>query len=155
MAGAIQGALSNLVSIASGAVVAGKKLSEDEKQAKIQETKAAQAEADYQRKITAQAKDIAMEADLVSMGADPDKAHAFMLARGLGLDTKKFGNIRTKGGKFAGSYSSMAERLAQGSLADSLTAKVINQKGFAERLLQIKESDKVKAALKAKEGGSK
>ena len=156
MAGPIQKALSDVVSIASGATVAGKKIKENERQAS--ETASLQAKAEEEAKKATQetAKETALEADLIRMGADPKSAEAFMDARKLGLDTKGFGMIR-KQGKFVGSYSSLADKLSRDALTDSLSSRVINQKGFAERVATLSQTRKgrVEALVKASEGGNK
>lgn len=156
MAGPIQKALSNVVSTLSAVAVAGEKLSENERQAQQKASADAKAEADYQRSIQKEAKEATLEADLVNMGANPESAHAFMTARGLGLDTKSFGMIRKKG-KFIGSYSSLAERLSQDALTDSLSSRVINEKGFAERVIALGGTRRSRVAelLKATEGDKK
>lgn len=170
MAGPIQKAISEGVSIASGAAVASKKLYEDEKQASIQaqkeESEAQKAAAAEQAKKEAdvaaskafkkEAQESAIEADLIRMGADPESARSFMLARSLGLDTKSFGMIRKKG-KFVGTYSSLAEKLSKDSLTDSLSSKVINEKGFAERVMALGGTRKgrVEALVEASKGGNK
>ena len=152
MAGPIQKALSDVVSIASGATVAGKKIKENERQAS--ETASLQAKAEEEAKKATQ--ETALEADLIRMGADPKSAEAFMDARKLGLDTKGFGMIR-KQGKFVGSYSSLADKLSRDALTDSLSSRVINKKGFAERVATLSQTRKgrVEALVKASEGGNK
>ena len=152
MAGPIQKALSDVVSIASGATIAGKKLKENERQAS--ETASLQAKAEEETKKATQ--EAALEADLIRMGADPKSAEAFMDARKLGLDTKGFGMIR-KQGKFVGSYSSLADKLSRDALTDSLSSKVINKKGFAERVASLSQTRKgrVEALVEASKGGEK
>lgn len=135
MAGPIQGAISGALSAVAGAGIAAKKLNEDAKQT---EQKAA-AEEEAAKAFQQEAKDTALQADLIKMGADPESAKAFMDARALGLETKGFGMIRRKG-KFVGSYSSLAEKLSKDSLTDSLSSKVLNQKGFAERVMALSGS---------------
>ena len=156
MAGPIQKAISEGVSIAAGAAVASKKLYEDEKQASIQEQKEAEAQEAASRAVKKEAQESAIEADLIRMGADPESARSFMLARSLGLDTKSFGMIRRKG-KFVGTYSSIAEKLSKDSLTDSLSSKVINEKGFAERVMALGGTRKgrVEALVEASKGGNK
>ena len=195
MAGPIQKALSDVVSIASGATVAGKKLKDNERQASEEasakaeaqakaeadakkkaediakkeaqakadrEAKEAQAKADREAQAKAkseatmkEAQSVALQADLIRMGADPKSAEAFVNAKDLGLDTKGFGMIR-KQGKFVGSYSSLADKLSKDALTDSLSSRVINQKGFAERIATLSQSRKgrVEALVKASEGGN-
>ena len=150
MSGPIQKAMSNLVGTASAITVAGKKLSEDEKQTEQE----ASAEAQASKAIQKEAEETAIQADLIRMGADPKSAEAFMNARALGLDTKSFGMIRKKG-KFVGTYSSLAEKLSKDSLTDSLSSKVINNKGFAERVVALggTRRGRVDALVKASEGG--
>ena len=156
MAGPIQKAASNLVGTAAAITVAGKKLSEDEKQASAQEAAKIEAEAKAAAAIQKEAQDTAIEADLIKMGADPESAKSFMIARSLGLDTKNFGMIRKKG-KFVGTYSSLAEKLSKDSLTDSLSSKVINEKGFAERVMALGGTRKgrVEALIAASKGGNK
>lgn len=195
MAGPIQKALSDVVSIASGATVAGKKLKDNERQtseeasakaeaqakaeadakkkaediakkeaqAKAEkEAKEAQIKADKEAQAKAkseatmkEAQSVALQADLIRMGADPKSAEAFVNAKELGLDTKGFGMIR-KQGKFVGSYSSLADKLSRDALTDSLSSRVINQKGFAERVATLSQSRKgrVEALVRASEGGN-
>lgn len=181
MAGPIQSAMSQVVNLASGVAVAGKKVSEDKKQASEKQklemenkAKAEKAEAEALQKkkqaeqdkalaeqkkaeaIQTEGRETALEVDLIRMGADPESARAFMNARKLGLDTKSFGMIRKKG-KFVGSYSSLAERLSKDSLTDSLSSRAINDAGFAQKLYDIATTRKgrVEATLSASEGGKK
>ena len=156
MAGPIQKAASNLVGTAAAITVAGKKLSEDEKQASAQEAAKIEAEAKAAAAVQKEAQDTAIEADLIRMGADPESAKSFMFARSLGLDTKNFGMIRKKG-QFVGTYSSLAEKLSKDSLTDSLSSKVINEKGFAERVMALGGTRKgrVEALIAASKGGNK
>ena len=156
MAGPIQKAASNLVGTAAAITVAGKKLSEDEKQASVQEAAQAEKQAQASAAVQKEAQEASLEADLINLGADPESARAFMEARSLGLNTKKFGMIR-KNGKFAGSYSSIAEKLSKDSLTDSLSSRVINEKGFAERVVALGGTRKgrVDALVRASKGGQK
>lgn len=156
MAGPIQSALSKGINIASGIAVAGKKLHEDERQASEKASIKAKAEEEASKAIQAEAKETALEADLIRMGADPESASAFMTARSLGLDTKNFGMIRRKG-KFVGTYSSLAEKLSKDSLTDSLSSKVINDRGFSERIMALGGTRKgrVEDLVKASKGGKK
>ena len=156
MAGPIQKAISDAVSTVSVASVVGKKLSESERQAREKATAEAKAEEDASTALQEEAKNTAIEADLIKMGADPKTVKAFMDARSLGLDTKSFGMIRKKG-KFVGSYSLLAEQLSKGSLADSLTARVLSDKGFSDRILALggTRRGRVDALVKATEGGKK
>ena len=156
MAGPIQKALSDVVSTASAMTVAGKKLSENEKQASEKASAQAQAEEKATKAIQKEAEESALEADLIRMGADPESARSFMDARSLGLDTKSFGMIRKKG-KFIGTYSSLAEKLSKDSLTDSLSSKVINDKGFAQRVIALggTRRGRVDALVKATQGGKK
>ena len=156
MAGPIQSALSSALTSAAAAGTVAKKAYEDEKQAvqeesdaKVKEAKAAEA---YQK----EAKATALTADLIKMGADPESAKAFINAKELGLDTKGFGMIRQKG-RFVGSYSSLAEKLSKDSLTDSMSARLVSQKGFADRLMALGGSreERVDKLLKASKGGSK
>ena len=153
--GAIQNAINQMLGTAAAVAVAGKKASGNERQA----SEKASAEAEAQRKaseaIQTEAKEASLEADLVRMGADPESASAFMTARKLGLDTKGFGMIRQKG-RYLGSYSTIAERLSKDALADSLSSRVINEKGFAERVVALGGTRKgrVEALVKAS-GGAK
>ena len=89
------------------------------------------------------------------MGASPESASAFMTARALGMSTKGFGMIRQKG-RYLGSYSTIAERLSQDALTDSLSSRVINEKGFAERVVALggTRRGRVEALVKAS-GGKK
>ena len=156
MAGPIQKAMSEVVNLASGIAVAGKKLSENERQASEKASAQAKAEEEASRAIQTEAKESALEADLIRMGADPESAKAFMNARALGLDTKSFGMIRKKG-KFVGTYSSLAEKLSKDSLTDSLSSRVINEKGFAERVVALggTRRGRVDALVGASKGGKR
>ena len=155
MAGPIQRAMSEAVGTASAIAVVGKKLNEDERQASEKASAEAKAKTEAESAFKKEAQDTALEADLVRMGADPESARAFMTARSLGLNTKGFGMLRQKG-KFMGSYSSMAEKLSKDSLADSLSSRVINEKGFAERVMALggNRKGRVKALVEAS-GGKK
>ena len=147
MAGPIQKAMSELVS--TGAVAAGisSKLNENERQAR---------KAEQEKAVQEEAQGTALQADLIRMGADPESAEAFVNARELGLNTKDFGMVRRKG-KFVGSYSSLADKLSKDSLTDSLSSRVINEKGFAKRVVALggTRRGRVDALLKASEGGKK
>lgn len=156
MAGPIQGAVSGAVTATAGAAIAGKKMHEEKEQAAEKASAQAEAQAKAERALQEEGKEIALEADLIRMGGDPESVKAFMTARQLGLDTKSFGMIRKKG-KFVGSYSSLAEKLSKDAVTDSLSSKVLNKQGFAERLvaLSVKHREKVEAAVKASEGGKK
>lgn len=156
MAGTIQGAISGATSMVAGAVVGAKKLSEDAKQAEQKASAEAEAEKKASEAFQKEAKDTALEADLIRMGADPESASAFMNARALGLDTKQFGMIRQKG-KFVGSYSSLAEKLSKDSLTDSFSSRLLNQRGFEERLMALggTRQKRVEALVSASKGGNK
>lgn len=156
MAGPIQKSLSSAVDTASAIAVGGKKLHEHEKQAKQEASIEAQNQEENNRSLENEAKSTALEADLINMGADPESARAFINAKELGLDTQGFGMIRRKG-KFIGSYSSLADKLSKDSLTDSLSSKVVNQKGFAERVLALSTTRKgrVEALVDASKGGKK
>lgn len=154
--GKIQSALSGAITSIGAAAIAGKKISEDEKQVALQASKEAEAQRKTEEAVKQEASETALEADLIRMGADPESAHAYMNARALGLDTKNFGMIRRKG-KIMGTYSSVAERLSKDALTDSLSSRVINQKGFAERVVSLGKDRKgrVEALVAASEGGKK
>ena len=162
----IQEAFTGAAGAIAGAALVGEKLSENERQANEKASKEAKAtqeakakeEQQKQRKLasdTLEAKDTALEADLIRMGADPKSAEAFMLARQLGLETKGFGMLRKKG-KFIGSYSSVAEKLSKDAITDSLSSRAINEEGFTQRVLALGGTRKgrVSALVKAS-GGSK
>ena len=162
MAGPIQKAISDVIT--TGAAITGlsKKLSDDERQAgekaeaeRLATEKEAEEAREKETEMMREAESVAMEADLIRMGADPDTARAFMTARELGLDTSRFGTIRGRGGRFIGTYSSIAERLSRDSLTDSLTSRVINKRGFAERIAALTggRKGKVAALVEASEGG--
>lgn len=155
MAGPIQSAINQVIGTASAVAVAGKKASENERQASEKKSAEAKAQEEASKAIQKEAQEASLEADLINMGADPNSASAFMTARQLGLDTKNFGMIRQKG-KYVGSYSTIAERLSKDALADSLSSRVINEKGFAERVVALGGSRKgrVEALVKAS-GGKK
>lgn len=169
MAGPIQSAINQVIGTASAVAVAGKKASENERQASEKASKEAKATQEAEAKKaeeqqrqeqklasdTLEAKDTALEADLIRMGADPESARAFMNAKTLGLDTKGFGMLRKKG-KFIGSYSSIAEKLSKDALTDSLSSRAINDEGFRNRVLALGGTRKgrVEALVKAS-GGTK
>ena len=162
----IQEAFTGAAGAIAGAALVGEKLSENERQASEKASKEAKAtqeakakeEQAQQRKLasdTLEAKNTALEADLIRMGAAPESAEAFMLARQLGLETKGFGMLRKKG-KFIGSYSSIAEKLSKDAITDSLSSRAINEEGFTQRILALGGTRKgrVSALIKAS-GGSK
>ena len=166
--GAIQNAINQMLGTATAVAVAGKKASENERQASEkaskeaeavakEETAKAEAQQRQEAKLasdTLEAKNTALEADLIRMGADPKSAEAFMTARELGLDTKGFGMLRKKG-KFIGSYSSVAEKLSKDSITDSLSSRAINEEGFTKRILALGGTRKgrVSALVEASGGG--
>ena len=165
----IQEAFTGAAGAIAGAALAGEKLSENERQASEKASKEAKATQEAEAKKaeeqqrqesklasdTLEAKDTALEADLIRMGADPESARAFMNAKALGLDTKGFGMLRKKG-KFIGSYSSVADKLSKDALTDSLSSKAINDAGFRNRILALGGTRKgrVEALVKAS-GGAK
>lgn len=168
MAGPIQSAVNQMLGSATAVAVGAKKLSENERQASEKASKEAEAlkkeesakAKEQQRQEsklasdTLEAKNTALEADLIRMGADPESAEAFMLARQLGLETKGFGMLRKKG-KFIGSYSSVAEKLSKDAITDSLSSRAINEEGFTQRILALGGTRKgrVSALIKASGGG--
>ena len=168
MAGPIQSAVNQMLGSATAVAVGAKKLSENERQASekaskeakaTQEANAKKAEEQQRQESklasdTLEAKNTALEADLIRMGADPESAEAFMLARQLGLETKGFGMLRKKG-KFIGSYSSVAEKLSKDAITDSLSSRAINEEGFTKRILALGGTRKgrVSALIKASGGG--
>ena len=153
--GAIQNAIKQMLGTATAVAVAGKKASENERQASEKLSAEAKAKAEAESALQKEAQDTAIEADLVKMGADPESAKNFMTARALGLSTKGFGMIRQKG-RYVGSYSTIAERLSKDSLADSLSSRVINEKGFAERVMALGGTRKGRVeALVGASGGKK
>ena len=153
--GAIQGAINKMIGTATAVAVAGKKASENERQASEKASAEAKAKAEAESALQKEAQDTAIEADLVKMGADPESAKNFMTARALGLSTKGFGMIRQKG-RYVGSYSTIAEMLSKNSLADSLSSRVINEKGFAERVMALGGTRKGRVeALVGASGGKK
>ena len=156
MAGPIQSAISGALNVTAGAVIGAKKLSEDAKQAEQKASAKAETERKVAEATQKEAKESALEADLIRMGADPESASAFMKARELGLDTKQFGMIRKKG-KFVGSYSSLAEKLSKDALTDSLSSKVLNRQGFAERVVALggTRKERVRSLVEASKGGKK
>ena len=154
MAGPIQSAFNQILGTATAVAVAGKKAYEHERQA----NKDASAEAEAQRKaeedLQKEAQETAIEADLINRGADPESARAFMTARSLGMETKGFGMLRQKG-RYIGSYSTIAEQLAKDSLTDSLSSRVINEEGFAHRVMALggNRRSRVQALIEASKGG--
>lgn len=156
MAGPIQKSLSEVVNIASGATVAAKKLRENERQVSETSSLKAKAEEESRRALEEEAKATTLEADLIKLGAEPESAHAYVNASMLGLDTKNFGMIR-KNGKIVGSYSSLADKLAKDAVTDSLSSKLINDKGFTERVMKLggNRKGRVEALVEASTGGKK
>ena len=155
MAGPIQKALSEAVSTASVVASVGAKLNEDERQAREKKSAEVEAQEKANQAIQQEAKEASLEADLIRMGADPKSASALMTARKLGLDTKGFGMLRQKG-RYIGSYSTIAEQLSKDALADSLSSRVINEKGFAERVVALGGTRKGRVeALVEASGGKK
>ena len=169
MAGPIQSAINQMIGTATASAVAGKKAYENERQAVEKASKEAKAtqEANAQKaeeqqrqeqklaSDTLEGKETALEADLIRMGAEPESARAFMNAKALGLDTKGFGMLRKKG-KFIGSYSSIAEKLSQDALTDSLSSRAINDEGFRKRVLALGGTRKGRVeALVQASGGAK
>ena len=168
MAGPIQSAVNQMLGSATAVAVGAKKLSENERQASEKASKEAEAlkkeesakakeQQRQESKLASdnlEAKNTALEADLIRMGADPESAEAFMLARQLGLETKGFGMLRKKG-KFIGSYSSVAEKLSKDAITDSLSSRAINEEGFTQRILALGGTRKgrVSALIKASGGG--
>ena len=155
MAGPIQSAFNQILGTATAVAVAGKKAYEHEGQVRKEASAEAKAQKEADDALQKEAQETALEADLIKMGASPESANAFMTARQLGLDTKNFGMIRQKG-RYVGSYSTIAERLSQDSLADSLSSRVINEEGFAKRVMALGGTRKgrVKALVEAS-GGKK
>lgn len=156
MAGPIQSAINQVIGTASAVAVAGKKANENERQVREKKSAEAKAKTEAESALQKEAQDTALEADLVKMGADPESARSFMTARSLGMDTKSFGMIRQKG-KYVGSYSTIAERLAKDSVTDSLSSRVINEEGFAKRIMALGGTRKgrVQALTEASKGGKK
>ena len=155
MAGPIQSAFNQMLGTATAVAVAGKKAYEHERQASEDASAEAKAKAEAESALQKEAQKTALEADLVKMGADPESARAFMTARSLGLDTKGFGMIRQKG-RYVGSYSTIAERLSKDALTDSLSSRVINQEGFAKRVMALGGTRKGRVqALVEASGGKK
>ena len=155
MGGPIQSAFNQILGTATAVAVAGKKAYEHEGQVRKEASAEAKAQKEADDALQKEAQETALEADLIKMGASPESANAFMTARQLGLDTKNFGMIRQKG-RYVGSYSTIAERLSQDSLADSLSSRVINEEGFAKRVMALGGTRKgrVKALVEAS-GGKK
>ena len=164
----IQEAFTGAAGAIAGAALVGEKLNENERQASEKASKEARAAQEAENKKaeeqerqksklasdTLEAKNTALEADLIRMGADPKSAESFMLARQLGLETKGFGMLRKKG-KFIGSYSSVAEKLSKDAITDSLSSRAINEEGFTQRILALGGTRKgrVSALIKASGGG--
>ena len=155
MAGPIQSAFNQILGTATAVAVAGKKAYEHERQVSKDASAEAEAKKQAESALQKEAQETAIEADLVRMGADPESARAFMTARSLGLQTKGFGMIREKG-RYVGSYSTIAQRLSQDALADSLSSRVINEQGFAQRITSLggTRQSRVKALVEAS-GGKK
>lgn len=156
MPGPIQSAVSEAVSTVSTVASVGKKIHDIEKQASEKASAETKAKEEAEKAIKTEAQESALEADLIRMGADPESASAFMKARKLGLDTKQFPMIRKKG-RYFGSFSTVAEKLSKASLTDSLSSKVINQEGFAQRVVALggTRKERVKALVEASKGGKK
>lgn len=151
--GAIQKAISDVGTTIVAGAVAGKKLYEAEGQASAKASAQAQTEEEASRVLNKEAEETALEADLIKMGADPESARNFLVARSLGLDTEGFPMIRKKG-KFVGKYSSVAEKLAKDSLTHSFASRAINEKGFADRIMKLggTRTKRVEALLGASKG---
>lgn len=162
MAGKIQSAINQIIGTATAGVVAGKKAYENKRQASENASKEAKAnqeaevkKAEEQKRQEQKLASDNLEADLIRLGAKPESARAFMDAKSLGLDTKGFGMLRKKG-KFIGSYSSIAEKLSQDALTDSLSSKAINDAGFRQRVLSLSGTRKGRVeALVQASGGTK
>lgn len=155
MAGPIQSAFNQILGTATAVAVAGKKAYEHEGQIRKEASAEAKAQKEADDALQKEAQETALEADLVKMGADPESARAFMTARSLGMETKGFGMIKQKG-KYVGSYSTIAERLSKDSLADSLSSRVINEEGFAKRIMALGGTRKGRVqALVEASGGKK
>ena len=155
MAGPIQSAINQIIATGAAAAVAGRKGYEHERQASEEASAQAKAQAKAESALQKEAQETALEADLVRMGADPESARAFMTARSLSMETKGFGMIKQKG-KYVGSYSTIAERLSKDSLADSLSSRVINEEGFAKRIMALGGTRKGRVqALVEASGGKK
>ena len=155
MAGPIQSAFNQILGTATAVAVAGKKAYEHERQASEDASAEAKAKAEAESALQKEAQETALEADLVKMGADPESARAFMTARSLGLETKGFGMIRQKG-RYVGSYSTIAEQLSKNALTDSLSSRVINEEGFAKRIMALGGTRKGRVqALVEASGGKK
>ena len=156
MAGPIQSAFNQMLGTATALTVAGKRAYEHERQARKEASSEAEAKRKAEEDLQKEAEETALEADLINRGADPDSARAFMTARSLGLDTKGFGMLRQKG-RYIGSYSTIAEQLAKDSLADSLSSRVINEEGFAKRVVALggNRRSRVQALVEASKGGKK
>ena len=156
MAGPIQRAFSEAISTASAMTVLGKKINENERQTREKASAETEAQRKAESALQKEAQETAIEADLINRGADPESARAFMTARSLGLDTKGFGMLRQKG-RYIGSYSTIAEQLAKDSLADSLSSRVINEEGFAKRIVALggNRRSRVQALVEASKGGKK
>ena len=156
MAGPIQKAMSDVVSIASGITAGASKINENKRQAQEKLSIEDKTKKENQKFIESEAQKVALASDLINMGADPESAEAFINARELGLDTKSFGMIR-KQGKFVGSYSTLADKLSKDSLTDSLSSKVLNEKGFANRIIALGGTRKgrITALVEASKGGKK
>lgn len=155
MAGPIQSAFNQILGTATAVAVAGKKAYEHEGQVRKEASAEAKAQKEADDALQKEAQETALEADLVKMGADPESARAFMTARSLGMETKGFGMIKQKG-KYVGSYSTIAERLSKDSLADSLSSRVINEEGFAKRIMALGGTRKGRVqALVEASGGKK
>lgn len=154
MAGPIQSAFNQILGTATAVAVAGKKAYEHERQANKDASAKAEAQRKAEEDLQKEAKETAIEADLINRGADPESARAFMTARSLGMETKGFGMIRQKG-RYIGSYSSIAEQLAKDSLTDSLSSRVINEEGFAQRVMALggNRRSRVQALIEASKGG--
>ena len=75
--GAIQNAINQMLGTATAVAVAGKKASENERQASEKASAEAEAERKASEAIQTEAKEASLEADLVRMGADPESANAF------------------------------------------------------------------------------
>lgn len=164
MAGPIQTAIGQALGAAAAAGVVAKKLSYDERQASQAKEKEEKAEAEAQRmakeQIRAEDKEasaVALEADLINMGASPEAAKAYRLAqeRGLGKPQRL---LFDESGKPLATYEEVATILSMQAKETSLSARLRGKdkvKARREMLEGRSHEERVHNAVLASSGGKK
>lgn len=128
-----------------------------EAEAKKAEEKEAQfaAEAKLKKKAEKEeAKDVAIEADLINFGASPEAAKAYLLAQKRGIAAPKR-ILFDKSGKPMATYAEMAQLLADESLSDTYSSQLRTRRAVKVRrqLLEGKShKERVESAVLAAGG---